>query len=187
LALAGGVDVLRYTQLPRHDVLHELLQFMARFLKPSINKLDPHIIHKATNELKVAEQYALRMLKMRNLHEDHQMDETDAKILLSRLVKDYPTHGFVISRNEAKELGLPVKWAEKDYNRWQQVKDLFAYSCIRQQTIVATFDDSDLAELSESIEQAENVNEPDENADNMENEIVEDSHEPRLQSETGAI
>lgn len=149
-ALVGGRSVLRFTGLPRHEVLHELLQFMARFMEPVISKLDPHIIHKATNELKVAEEYALRMLKMRNLDGNNQMDTKTAKSLLKRLVKDYPTHGFVISRTEAKELGLPVICAVESYERWKQVKALYTYSSREGKTIIDVVLDSDLDKKPET-------------------------------------
>ena len=50
------------------------------------------------------------MLKICNSPENGQMDNEIAKELLSRLTRDYPTHGLVISRAEAEELGLPVKY-----------------------------------------------------------------------------
>lgn len=128
--------------MPRREVLHELLQFIAQFMEPLISKLDPHIIHKATNELKVAEEYALRMLNMRNLDKGRPMDKGAAKRLLKRLVKDYPTHAFVISRTEAQELGLPVCHLE-DYERWKYVKDLYAFSCEGEKSIIDVISDAE--------------------------------------------
>lgn len=156
LALVGGASVLKYTGLPRREVLHELLQFIAQFMQPLISKLDPHIIHKATNELRVAEEYAVRMLNMRKLDKDkgRPMDKGAAKKLLKRLVKDYPTHGFVISRTEAKELGLPVCNIE-DYGRCKQVKDLYTLSCDKQQTIVDVIPDSEWDNRKEGVKTGE--------------------------------
>lgn len=157
LALVGGASVLKYTGMPRKEVLHELLQFMAQFMEPAISKLDPHIIHKATNELKVAEEYALRMLSMRKLDQNNQLTKKDAKDLLGRLVKDYPTHGFIISRAEAKSLGLPVKCAVQDYSRWQHVKALYAISYEKVRTIVDVFLDSELDQEPVNNEEGNNA------------------------------
>jgi len=197
LTITGGLKVLKYTQLPRHEVLHEILQFMARFLKPTITKLDPHIIHRANNELKVAEQYAKRMLKMRKLPENRQMDEEASSNLLSKLIKDYPTHGFVISRTEAKQLDLPIEDAETNYNRWQRVKSLYEFSYQEGQTIVTVLLDSDLdiitevADLIQSPEINETTvveNEPTENveAKTVEEEQSEErTYETRQEGEAG--
>jgi hypothetical protein len=165
--LVGGGMMLKYTGLPRRDVLHELLQFMAQALGPLISKLDPHIIHQATNELKVAEQYALRMLKMRNLPKEKQLSDDDAEAVLETLVKEYPTHSFVISREEAaKELGLPVKCAIKNYEKWTYVKQLYEYSSKQGQTLVNVFLDSEVD-------------------DNMASEQVEDNNETCSQDGNG--
>lgn len=167
--------------------MHELLQFIAQFLKPAVSKLDPHIIHKATNELKVAEIYALRMLKMRNLPQEGHMRESVAKKLLTKLVQNYPTHGFVISRDEATELGLPIQKAEITYSRWAYVKDYYLFFCNQEHSIVNIFLDYQLDEIAENIGDNLNNNaEVDETTEIIKPEIMESNDEtPRQESEPG--
>lgn len=182
LTIAGGVDVLRYTQLSRIEILHELLQFMAQFLKPTVSRLDPHIIHKATNELKIAEQYALRMLEMRNLPDEKRMTTESAKELLTNLIKNYPTHGFVISRDEAQQLGLPIGCAEESYPRWQSVKRIYNFSCQTQNTFVDLLVDSELDKPTEPTEESKVVGEAVEPVIIAEPGGMEDSHEAHKRS-----
>lgn len=45
--------------------------------------------------------------------------------VVEHLVKHYPAHDFVISRNEAKSLGLPIKAAER-YDAWPFARAIHA-------------------------------------------------------------
>lgn len=123
LAIGMGGDLVEYTGLQRREVLQSMLQFLAEFLKPAVSKIDPYLQHQAVNQLKVAERYASRMLVNRDLPADKHLAEERAKMLLWRLVNNYPTHGYVISREEARELGLPVLDAET-HPRWQEIKEI---------------------------------------------------------------
>lgn len=124
LALTTGPQFLRFTGLPRSEVLRELLRFMARFLDPMVAKLDPQLVHHARNDLRVAEEYAIRLLAGKQKRNGQKVrSSTDSKKLASRLVSKYPEHGFVISRDEAISLGLGIKNAES-HPRWLQFKEL---------------------------------------------------------------
>lgn len=116
--------LVQVLNLPRAEILDRVLEFMAQFMQPIVSKLDAHQIHQATNLLEVATQYGSRMLNARNVSEEKKIDIAGSQKLLDALVKDYSTHGFVISRDEAaKELGLPIRNAE-DYPRWSNVLQL---------------------------------------------------------------
>ncbi|MCE5321775.1 hypothetical protein LLG46_00505 [bacterium] len=143
LVVQGGATIISYTGLPRHEVLHETLQFMAQFLQPVMSKLDPHLLHQAESQIKIAEHYALRMLRARNITEDKYINEDRARALLRHLVHDYPAHGFVIGRDEALELGLPIQNAEC-YDRWQEVRALYMMFRQKNQTIIDVCRDTDL-------------------------------------------
>jgi hypothetical protein len=119
----GGLNVYRSTELPRAAVLRELTRFSALLLRPMVAKLDPHLVHRATNQLDIAHRYARAMLNMRNMPEGKDLKAKDATRLAERLCEHYPAHEFVISRHEAKEIGLPVRAAE-EYDRWPQVQHL---------------------------------------------------------------
>lgn len=119
----GGDAVLRSTGLPRAEVLRGYSRFAARFLEPVVTKIDPHLVHRATNQLAIAHHYAKKMLDLRRLSDDDRNRKCNAKELATRLVEHYPAHEFVISRDEARDLPLPIRDGET-YDRWNQVRML---------------------------------------------------------------
>lgn len=121
LTVSGGTSLRKYMRLPRAQCMRSAAILAARLLEPVVAKLDPHLIHQAQNQLSIAEQYAERMLGARRIKEA--LSESDSTRLIGTLVKDYPAHGFVISRDEAKRLGLPIRNAE-ELPRWNQIRDL---------------------------------------------------------------
>jgi hypothetical protein len=121
--VVGGGEVLKSTGLPRADVLEKFSAFSAEFFRPIMTKLDPHLIHRASNQLEVARRYAKSMLRLRN--QKTLADDMDSDDLAGCLVSHYPSHGFVISRNAMASFGLPVKSAE-DYNYWARLKQLMS-------------------------------------------------------------
>jgi hypothetical protein len=117
----GGKAILGSTGLPRAEVLREFSAFAARFLEPVMTKFDPHLVHRAANQLAVAHHYATKMLNLRRLSDEDKRRKCNTNELVKRLVEDYPAHECVISRDEARDLPLPIKDAE-DYDRWVAVK-----------------------------------------------------------------
>jgi hypothetical protein len=116
--IVGGGKVVKSTELPRVNVLERFAEFSSMFFRPVVEKLDPHLVHQATKELEVAQRYAKDMLCTR----EH--GKCDCDKLATALVKEYPSHGFVISRHAAESLGLPVFEAEV-YNYWPLATTLF--------------------------------------------------------------
>jgi hypothetical protein len=114
LATAGGGQILRTTQLSRQQTLDAMLDFAARFMRPLVSKLDPSMIHRSNNHLRVAHEYAVRLQDLRRDGMSLQDDE------LQGLVRGYPTHGFVISAQEASALGLSIRPAH-EYPYWNAV------------------------------------------------------------------
>lgn len=51
--------------------------------------------------LKVAEEYAIRLLKPK-------YSDEKAKVIARHLVEKYPEHGFIIDRDEAASFGLEI-------------------------------------------------------------------------------
>jgi hypothetical protein len=123
LIIRGGAALRAYSGLPRAEVMKDMCLFTAQFLQPLTAKLDPHLVHRAANQLKVAEHYAKRMLQRRKLDPKQQLSSLDADELMSRLISNYPTHAFLICRDEAKKLKLPVEHAE-DHPCWPAAKFL---------------------------------------------------------------
>lgn len=122
LTLSGGASVLRFTKLPRSEVLRDMLAFSAEFVRPAVSKLDPHLLHRASKELRVAEKYAEALIK-----ETQPRQTLNIPGLVRALVENYPAHGFVISRNEAARLGLPIRPAET-HPRWPMIRLLHQHS-----------------------------------------------------------
>jgi Serine dehydrogenase proteinase len=114
LAAAGGALLLNVTGLARAQTLDAMLRFSASFSEPLVRQLDPRLVHDAKQTLRVTTQYAERLLT-KNLPR-HQASD-----IASSLVEQFPTHGFVISFDEARGLGLPVR-PMTDYDLWEQAR-----------------------------------------------------------------
>src|SRR6185436_18404312 len=72
-----------------------VLDYATKFARPLLEKIDTVDYVKKSRELKVAEEYAMRLMMP-----NYQL--TEAKTIARRLVELYPTHGFVIDREEAE-------------------------------------------------------------------------------------
>ncbi len=121
LAITCGAALVKYTGLARSEVLPATLDFTAKFLQPCMEKIDPHVTRRAKYQLQIAERYGAAMLANRKVAEDKILAGKEAEKLVKRLVTDYPAHDFVISREEASSIGLPIADADK-YPRWALVK-----------------------------------------------------------------
>ena len=76
-------------------LLPHVLQYVTNFLRPLLEKIDTVEYTRKSRELKVAEDYAVRLM-MPNYGIDV------AKRIARQLVERYATHGFVIDRREAR-------------------------------------------------------------------------------------
>lgn len=103
IVLDGGAAVLQSTRLSRSETITAMLDFAAKFLEPVVAKLDPTMLHWSGTLLRVAAEYGRRLMLTRQ-----DFPPELASSIPNQLVEDYPTHGFVISIAQAKELGLPV-------------------------------------------------------------------------------
>lgn len=105
-------------------MLDAVLRFTSRFFEPAVAKLDPSLIHKATIELRVAERYALAMLGSRRVGASPAPGQLTPDSIVRKLVKEFPTHGYVIGRDEAEKLGLTVEPAER-HPRWSVFYEIY--------------------------------------------------------------
>jgi hypothetical protein len=101
MAVRGGADLLAITGLSRAETLDAMLRFSASFSEPLVCQLDPKIVHHAKQMLQVTAKYAERILQG--------VGNPNARRIAQALVETFPTHGYVISPEEAGQLGLPVK------------------------------------------------------------------------------
>jgi hypothetical protein len=86
------------TRKKTETLLPHVLPFVTGMMKPLLEKIDTVHYSQMSRVLKVAEEYAARLL--RPIHGDA------APNLARKLVESYPEHGFVIDAQEAKALGL---------------------------------------------------------------------------------
>jgi hypothetical protein len=106
----GGSSVFASTELPRLDVLREFSSFTAKFLEPMVSKLDPQLVHRAAQDLELATHYAVEVMRRRT-----DWNGSDQRLidLAEHLVTHYPAHEYLISREEAAALDLPVTCLEE--------------------------------------------------------------------------
>ena len=104
IVLGLGGEVRYKTRLGRAETVSVMAGLASSLLSPLVSQVDPTILHQSNRMLKEAAEYGKRLMLTR---EDCPRDL--AMSLPDRLTKDYPTHGYAISLDEAAELGLPVK------------------------------------------------------------------------------
>jgi len=76
-------------------VLPMVMDYTVKLVRPLLEKIDTVDFTRRSRELKVAEEYALRLMKSSYSFEE-------AKRIAQHLVDQYPTHEFVIDREECK-------------------------------------------------------------------------------------
>ena len=145
IVLRGGTQVLKITALDRRETLSELLSFAAAFTSPMVAKLDPMTMHWASGLLKVAEEYGKRLMKRDPLR------EPVASAILNALVKNYPSHGFVIDRSEARRIGLAVMPAE-EYEHWAYVERVYYTTLKAGKSCVVLLSAEELHDLTDQID-----------------------------------
>jgi hypothetical protein len=104
IVLGLGGDVRYKTRLGRSETVSVMADLAASLLEPLVSQVDPTILHQSNRMLKEAADYGKRLMRTRE-----SCPRELAMSLPERLTKDYPTHGYAISLDEAAELGLPVK------------------------------------------------------------------------------
>lgn len=146
IVLTGGAALLEDWEMSRADSLSSMVDFATKFMTPVMDKLDPMMIHWSSSLLDVAVHYADRLLAMRT-----PTAASGALVgLPNRLMQGYPAHGFVISRAEARRLGLPVVDLQ-DYVYGEQVEALFPEMWDRHVNVVQ-FVDAEQVGVSDSEE-----------------------------------
>ncbi|HZZ82014.1 MAG TPA: hypothetical protein VFE62_26175 [Gemmataceae bacterium] len=89
-------------------LLPHVLKFVSDTVRPLYESIDIVHYNERARILKVAEEYAVRLLRHHFPIPDNPRQRDRARDIASRLVESYPEHGFFIDREEAKALGLNV-------------------------------------------------------------------------------
>lgn len=175
LILSGGGYVRRATQLSRAEVLPDTMQFFAQFFEPIVAKLDPHLLHRASQQLMVAERYAISMLRSRKVDEEFRLSDAKSRALVNKLITGYPAHGYIIDRDEARELGLPIrKFEEYDLAEFaQDLHDRFADEG-REQVCVINFD-----AIQKAVSEGQDGKSPDDGEGSADNDDGQSDRSPR--------
>lgn len=91
------------------EVLSPASKFVATLIRPLYEQTDPKLLGKRVRQLKISEEYAIRVLRRNKAYKGQDIEE-----LVNTLVYEYPSHSFVINYNEANELGMPVEILSDD-------------------------------------------------------------------------
>ena len=102
--LGLGGEVRYKTRLGRGETVAVMAGLASGLLEPPVSQVDPTILHQLARMPIEAADYGKRLMLTRDA-----CRRELAMSLPERLMKDYPTHGYAISLDEAVELGLPVK------------------------------------------------------------------------------
>jgi hypothetical protein len=79
----------------RTDILLPIVfNYATNFVRPLLEKIDTVDYTKKSRELKVAREYALRLMRRK-------YEPEEAIQIAAKLVEEFPTHGFVIDREES--------------------------------------------------------------------------------------
>ena len=96
------LHLLPRTRKKLDTLLPKVLHFAADLTKPLLDKTDPVRYTAASRALKIAEEYATRLLQPK-------YPPSKAQQIARHLVEKYPDHGFVIDRQEAESFGLKTE------------------------------------------------------------------------------
>lgn len=91
------------------QALHEAIPGVTGIMSPLYSHIDANKLGSYRRMLAEGEEYAVRLLRS--------ADNGNAKKIAERLVWKYPSHDFVIDREEAREIGLPVFQMEPAHDR----------------------------------------------------------------------
>lgn len=100
LVRRGGMSV--------KEAYHEAMPAVANTVAPLYQKVEPSKIGSYRRSLAVGEEYAKRLLKLTGI------SKGDASKIAEQLVWKYPAHDFIIDRDEATDIGLPIVNLDKD-------------------------------------------------------------------------
>lgn len=88
-------------------LLPQVLHFVAEMVRPLFEKIDTVHYTQMSRLLKVAEEYAIRLLEPR-------YPSKRAEEIARQLVNGYPEHGFFIGQKEASRIGLKTSLPKDD-------------------------------------------------------------------------
>ncbi|NWF78269.1 MAG: hypothetical protein HXY36_06750 [Chloroflexi bacterium] len=103
--------ILQRSSLTVREALEEARQFVSIVITPLYQQVRPLDLGEYRRILAVGEEYGRRVMG-RYSYAGRQSDDIES--IINRIVWSYPSHGFVIDYEEAKELGLNVSLLSKE-------------------------------------------------------------------------
>lgn len=175
-AIAAGGLVLSKTGLTRESTIQNMMKFAADFSRPLLEQIDPTAVIAANTSLRVAAEYGSRLLSYRNDRDGI----GKARAQTDQLIRGYPTHGYVIDRDEAREvLDLPIEPLE-DYEYLTEVEALYSSAQQQGNDLVGVFDIGTVTEIVGSsndendVQSESDSSEPTSNDDQPEQPTAQD-------------
>lgn len=123
LSVMLGPQLIDITGLPRGEVLSRILEYNSAIMAPVVSKLDPQLIHEASEALQVTKKYAELIMSTKS-DNSNSLSPGRIRKIANSLVTDYPTHGFVIDRRELDKLGIRTISIE-EHPLWKTIKKIF--------------------------------------------------------------
>ena len=111
-SLYGIVQLLQtMSPMDTPNALERSHQLFAAIASPLYSQVDPHELGESGRALQESEEYAIRVMERWGYAD---ISEDTRQQIARRLVRDYPTHGFVIDLVEAQTIGLKAEPMEAE-------------------------------------------------------------------------
>lgn len=98
--------MLTRTDMDVPDAIEHAQPLFAAIVSPLYAQVDPHELGESARSLAIGEEYTIRVMERWGYSE---LSDIERLRIARRLVRRYPTHGFVIDLTEAEEIGLNVE------------------------------------------------------------------------------
>jgi hypothetical protein len=118
-----GLSIRGQVGLGRQESISLALGFVADFLQPIMAQLDPLLINMCYRYLEIAQKYGCELLERYMLNGTPHSHEVATRAI-RELVWNYPEHGYAISIQEAKRIGLLVDEVET-LSEWPVLWDYY--------------------------------------------------------------
>jgi hypothetical protein len=135
-------------------------QLFAAIVTPLYQQIDPHELGEAGRYLSEGEDYAMHVMKRWGYRD---FTEIERSRIARKLVWDYPSHGFVIDVEEAKDIGL-------------HAHELDLESDILCKTIVAAIESTTGSHISLFLPEEQNTPQSDGHNPSTVDQLQEDTH-----------
>lgn len=122
-AINRYIELRNGVGLGKKDAINIAYDIAEKFVKPLTSKLDPIQTSKSSRDLEIAKIYGQQLLQ-KYMFKNEEHSSKKAEDIITKMVYDYPAHGFAICYDEAYKLGLKV-YKSEEYLDWERVWTFF--------------------------------------------------------------